>query len=167
MYCWLKPSFHFSLTKGLLTQLRNARDLWENLLRYSQGSTEKWGPQLCKAADRTIFLLSFSLLFVVVLLLSLLLLLFTLWRRDCRSYWKFLIISLRSLHLECLWKTGKEAEQEVHRSIWTLRSWEQWRPEEDNDIKSRCIQVSLISRKLLGSAWNRMLENWSRLFHSK
>ena len=41
-----------------------------------------------------------------------------LWRcRHCGTCLKSLVISLGSLHLECLWKTGKETKQEVDQSI--------------------------------------------------
>ena len=155
-----KPSFHFSFTNGLLIQLLNARDLWENLLRHPQDSTEKWGPHLCEAAD-IIVLLSFSLLFVVVLLL--LLLLFALWWLY-RSYWKSQIISRGSLSLGCLWKTGRETEQKENRSVWKIRSRKLQRLEEDNDVKSRCIQVR---RKPLCSTRIHEWKIWTASFKVK
>ena len=117
-------------------------------------------PHLCEAAD-IIVLLSFSLLFVVILLL--LLLLFALWWLY-RSYWKSQIISRGSLSLGCLWKTGRETEQKENRSVWKIRSRKLRRHEEDNDVKSRCIQVR---RKPLGSTRIHEWKIWTASFKVK
>ena len=116
---------------------------------------------ICVRAD-IIVLLSFSLLFVVLLLL-LLLLLFALWWLY-RSYWKSQIISRGSLSLGCLWKTGRETEQKENRSVWKIRSRKLRRHEEDNDVKSRCIQVR---KKPLGSTRIHEWKIWTASFKVK